>query len=105
MAGRAPRSPGNYNASKHGNLPAIATYAGVEPATCTWRWQAGGGQVSGNGGQGSGLPSRLPTPARQTASMPAFLAMAGRSFVNLARRTIQISVNLEPLNPEPVNGN
>ena len=71
--------------------------------------------MSGNGGQDAWLApelqcwhppaTRLPTPARQTASMPAFLAMAGRSFVNLARRTIQISVNLEPLNPEPVNGN
>jgi len=31
----------------HGNLPAIATHAGIEPAPCTWRWQAGGGQVAG----------------------------------------------------------
>ena len=29
----------------HGNLPAIATHAGIEAASCTWRWQAGGGQV------------------------------------------------------------
>ena len=29
----------------HGNLPAIVTHAGIEPAPCTWRWQAGGGQV------------------------------------------------------------
>jgi len=34
-------------APSHGNLPAIATNAGIEPATCTWRWQAGGGQVAG----------------------------------------------------------
>ena len=94
----APRSPGNYNASRHGNLPAIATHTGIEPCPMYLRWQAGGGQASGNGGQGSGLPSRLPTPARQTASMPACVAMAGRSFVNLARRPVQISVNPEPLN-------
>ena len=48
----APRSLGSYNAGRHGNggqvsgnLPAIATHAGIEPAPCTWRWQAGGGEV------------------------------------------------------------
>ena len=25
-----------------GDLPAIATYAGIEVARCAWRWQAGG---------------------------------------------------------------
>jgi len=45
MAGRAPRSLANSNAGTHGNLPAIATHGGIEPALCTWRWQAGGGQV------------------------------------------------------------
>ena len=40
-----PRSQGSYNAGMHGNLPAIATHAGIEAASCTWRWQAGGGQV------------------------------------------------------------
>jgi hypothetical protein len=43
----APRSPGNWNAGRQGNLPAIATHGGIEPALCTWRWQAGGGQVFG----------------------------------------------------------
>jgi len=33
-------------ARSHGDLPAIATHAGIEPTTCTWRWQAGGGQAS-----------------------------------------------------------
>ncbi|MCK4485517.1 MAG: hypothetical protein KAU38_02005 [Desulfobacterales bacterium] len=41
MAGRG------YNAHTQGNLPAIATHAGIEAASCTWRWQAGGGQVRG----------------------------------------------------------
>ena len=40
-----PRSQGSYMAGIHGNLPAIATHAGIEAASCTWRWQAGGGQV------------------------------------------------------------
>jgi len=34
-----------FNASVRGNLPAIATHAGIVAAPCTWRWQAGGGQA------------------------------------------------------------
>jgi len=30
-----------------GDLPAIATYAGIEAARCAWRWQAGGRRVAG----------------------------------------------------------
>jgi predicted amidophosphoribosyltransferase len=41
----APSSPGNYNANTHGNLPASATYTGIEAVRCTRRWQAGDGQV------------------------------------------------------------
>ncbi len=39
-------------ARNHGNLPASATHAG---APWTRRWQAGGGQVRGNGGQAPGV--------------------------------------------------
>ena len=68
MAGRSPGTAGSLNAGTRlpmpetalslcagisgnggqvrGNLPAIATHADTVAATCTWRWQAGGGQVA-----------------------------------------------------------
>jgi len=53
-----PRSSGNCNAETHGNLPAIATHAGIEAARCTWRWQAGGGQVASWAGKDRLLKDR-----------------------------------------------
>ena len=39
----APRSPGSYNASTHGNGGQVATGASIEAAQCARRWQAGNG--------------------------------------------------------------
>ena len=39
-----PRTACSLHASVPGNLPAIAMHADTVAASCTWRWQAGGGQ-------------------------------------------------------------